>query len=99
MRLTGHRQSERFGERYKRLSKDRKERTEATMRKVALAFLQAASPADLPQPLNRPSNTKPFRRAQIDGDLRLYWWVDGETLVFHDICDHRQASGYSDTHK
>jgi len=84
---------------YKRLSKERQKRTDATRGKVALAFMKAASPADLPQPLNRPSNTKPFRRAEIDGDLRLYWWVDGEILVFHDICDHKQASNYSDAHK
>ena len=99
MELTGFRKSDVFEKKYNRLSKERQQRTDAAMKKVSIAFQSAASPADMPQSLNKPSNSKPFRRAEIDGDLRLYWWIDNKILVFHDICDHTQASDYSDTHK
>ncbi|MCX6647362.1 MAG: hypothetical protein NTY09_13540, partial [bacterium] len=72
---------------------------EDAMEKLQWAFLKASTPNELPQPLNKPSNTKPFRRAEVTGDLRIYWHVEKEIMIFHDISDHKQAKTYKDSHK
>lgn len=92
MKLTGHRFSDEYEKEKKKLKGERAKRTENTERKIAIAWKQASNPLGVPEPLSKPSHTKPFRRARIDNDLRLYWWVDeNHVLVFHDIVDHKKA--------
>ena len=98
MRLKGYRISERYSQAKAKPRGERLRRVEETETKIAKAWLQASSPAGMPQPLDKPSNTRPFRRARIDDDLRLYWWIDAEILVFHDIAEHGRASKYRDVH-
>jgi hypothetical protein len=99
MKIKGIQKSELFESKFRGLDKAVRDRIENAMKKLQLAFLQASTPNELPQPLNKASNTKPFRRAEVTGDLRIYWHVEKEIMIFHDICDHKQAKAYKDVHK
>lgn len=100
MRLKGHRYNQEYLKERDKLKGEREKRVKNTEIKIARVLVQASSTLDIPEPLNKPSNCKPFRRARIDDDLRLYWWIDEGILVFHDIVDHKQAKRkYKDVHK
>jgi len=86
----------RYIKKFKRLSTQRKSRVEDTERKLTSALLEANTPADLPHPLNKPSHTKPYRRAKADRDIRIYWKIIKKILVFYDICTHKEARQYRD---
>ena len=92
MKLSGFRTYKRFDEKYLKIGIQRQKRTDQTMEYLQRSYLSANSPADLPRSINKPSNFPQFRRAEIDGDLRLYWWIDNnDVMVFQDICNHKEA--------
>lgn len=101
MKLTGIRKHKNFVEKYIKIGGQRQKQTDQTMEYVQRSYLSANTPADLPRSINKPSNFPRFRRAEIDRDLRLYWWIDNDdVLVFQDICNHKEAKKkYKDVHK
>ena len=89
-----------MGVRKRQYEGERKKRILNKVVELQLALLKVDNLANMPKSMIRPSNCHPFRRAEIDGDLRLYWWIDNErTLVLHDICNHKEAKDYGDAHK
>jgi len=97
MKLSGFRESTTYSRKFDNLDPNQQNRVNSTRKKLVRSIIDAKTPADIPQPLNRPSNTKPFRRSQVDRDIRIYWWIDeNRVLVFHDICNHKQAREYLD---
>jgi hypothetical protein len=86
----------------KKLEEYRGERKKRILKKVnelRLALWTQDDLSKIPRSLIKPSNHHPFKRAEIDGDLRLYWWIEKDTLVLHDICTHKEAKSYGDVHK
>ncbi|MBU1024301.1 hypothetical protein KKB99_08480, partial [bacterium] len=70
------------------------------VKELQFALLSVDNLSNIPRSLIKPSNYPPFKRADIEGDLRLYWWIDKDgILVLHDICTHKEAKGYGDVHK
>jgi hypothetical protein len=99
MKIKSVRESDSFTKKFNEYDPTKQAEINRAKHKLAWAITQAENPAKLPQTLNKPSKTKPFRRAKIDKNLRLYWWIDGQILVLHDICNHPQAKAYGDVHK
>lgn len=101
MKINGIRENkERFSKRIKKYKGERKKRIVRTTEKLLSSLQQVTYLSEMPHSQNRQSNTQPFRRAHIDGDLRLYWWLDADRIiVLHDICNHKDAKEYKDVHK
>ena len=64
------------------------------------AIIQVSNITDLPYSLKRASNMHPFRRADVNRDYRIYWWIEERTtLIYEDYCDHKEAEKkYGDAH-